>query len=509
MIQKDMTIEDIQNLIFGDENRVLELKKSTGELKDGMKSACAFLNTDGGWVIFGITPTSLKIVGQQVTDNTRKEIGQEIAKLYPAIDLKPIYVPAPDKDDFYVIAIHLNAWPRGTAPYTYDNRPYYRLESITKVMPREMFEARIRESQPHLYAWERQQADGINIEDLDESLIAGAVRGGVKGGRLSSSALSETTENILSKFQLLNEGKPNNAAVALFAKETGWYTQLELRMARFKGNGKNEFGDNQSLKGNIFKLFDAGMAFFFKHLNLSGKITGTRRQEELEIPYVALREALTNALCHRTYDDLGPSVGIAIYDDRVEITNPGRFPAHLTAETIKQPHDSHPRNPLIANVLYLSTYLEKWGSGVARIIEACKEQGVPEPTYEDRGGFIHIVFKRKSYIQANKTDNDTQDYENGRQKSENVDRKSRQKSEKVDRKSRQKNENVDRKGGQKTREAIFDLITANSKITSAQIAEILGIHRSGVARHLKKLQEEGLIKREGPDNGGQWIVIKN
>ena len=109
MIQKDMTIEDIQNLIFGDENRVLELKKSTGELKDGMKSACAFLNTDGGWVIFGITPTSLKIVGQQVTDNTRKEIGQEIAKLYPAIDLKPIYVPVPDKDDFYVIAIHLNA----------------------------------------------------------------------------------------------------------------------------------------------------------------------------------------------------------------------------------------------------------------------------------------------------------------------------------------------------------------------------------------------------------------
>ena len=72
MIQKDMTIKDIQDLIFGDEDRVLELKKSTGELKDGMKSACAFLNTDGGWVIFGITPTSLKIVGQQVTDNTRK-----------------------------------------------------------------------------------------------------------------------------------------------------------------------------------------------------------------------------------------------------------------------------------------------------------------------------------------------------------------------------------------------------------------------------------------------------
>ena len=94
-------------------------------------------------------------------------------------------------------------------------------------------------------------------------------------------ALSETTENILSKFQLLNQGKPNNAAVALFAKESGLYTQLELRMARFKGNGKNEFGDNQRVTGNFFKLFDAGMSFFFKHLNLSGKIVGTKREEEL------------------------------------------------------------------------------------------------------------------------------------------------------------------------------------------------------------------------------------
>lgn len=66
-----MTIEDIQKIISTDETRTLELKKTTGEMKDGMHSACAFLNTDGGWLIFGIAPMSLKIVGQQVTDNTR------------------------------------------------------------------------------------------------------------------------------------------------------------------------------------------------------------------------------------------------------------------------------------------------------------------------------------------------------------------------------------------------------------------------------------------------------
>ena len=76
-----MTIEEVKVIIQGDETRTLEMKKTTGELKDCMRSACAFLNTAGGWVFFGIAPTTLKILGQEVTDNTRKEIAREIAKL--------------------------------------------------------------------------------------------------------------------------------------------------------------------------------------------------------------------------------------------------------------------------------------------------------------------------------------------------------------------------------------------------------------------------------------------
>lgn len=68
-----MTIDDIKALIAADESRTLELKKTTGELKDGMHSACAFPNTDGGWLIFGVVPTGLKILGQQVTETTKRE----------------------------------------------------------------------------------------------------------------------------------------------------------------------------------------------------------------------------------------------------------------------------------------------------------------------------------------------------------------------------------------------------------------------------------------------------
>ena len=165
-------------------------------------------------------------------------------------------------------------------------------------------------------------------------------------------------------------------------------------MARFRGTDKNEFIDNQRVSGNFFELLDAGSAFFLKHLNMSGKIVGFRREESLEIPSEALREALTNALCHCQFekDNLTPS--IAIYDDRIEIENPGMLPPQITTETIKLPHNSYPYNPVMAEVLYRTTFLENWGTGAKRILDACKAYNVPEPIWSVDGGFVCVTFKR-------------------------------------------------------------------------------------------------------------------
>ena len=107
-----------------------------------------------------------------------------------------------------------------------------------------------------------------------------------------------------------------------------------------------------------------------------------------------MREALTNALCHRQLEKYNLTPSIAVYDDRVEIENPGRLPFDLTPETIKRAHASYPYNPLIAEVLFKSSFLESWGSGVGRMVDACRSQGVPEPEYEVAGGFVRIVFRR-------------------------------------------------------------------------------------------------------------------
>jgi hypothetical protein len=109
-----------------------------------------------------------------------------------------------------------------------------------------------------------------------------------------------------------------------------------------------------------------------------------------------LREALTNALCHRQFEKYNLTPGIAIYDDRVEIENPGRFPLGLTPDNIMRTHSSHPYNPMIADVLYMASFLESWGSGVGRMVDACRAQEVPEPVYEESDGFVKIVFRKKA-----------------------------------------------------------------------------------------------------------------
>ena len=462
-----MTINDIETLIHTDETRNLELKKTTGELKDGMKSACAFLNTDGGWLIFGIAPTTLKVVGQDVTENTRREIAQALTHLEPALDVEVNYVDLPNSNGKQVIVMHFDKWVWGKEPYTYHKCPYYRIESVTKEMPRDMFVERLKAARPHDFAWENQTAERVTLDDMDEERIRKAVRLGIAGGRINASAEGATVETLLGKLKLLNNGKPTNAAVMLFGKNTDDYPQLLLRMACFKGNDKNEFLDNKQEMGNFFDLLDAGTAFCFRNLRLAGKIVGMRREEQLEIPAEALREALINALCHREYDNPRASVSLAIYYDRIEIVNPGHFPAQLTPENIKLQHDSFPFNLKIAQVLYQTTYLESWGSGVRRMVKLCEAQHLAEPEYRLGNNTVTVIFRRNRDSQ-NDSQNDSQKSLNERQRK------------------------------------IVELMRGNRQITVAKIAKTLSLSAATIYREIKAINTLTELYWEGSPKTGQW-----
>ena len=488
-----MTIEEIKTIIARDENRVLELKKTTGELVKGMQTLCAFLNSDGGWLFFGITP-KLEVLGQNVTDSTQREIAHEMTKIEPAISLPIQIIDIPERPGFSVIGIHSDAAKFGDAPYTYDGRPYYKVESTTVLMPRSMFEERLRRSNPSRFAWESQTPDNLLIEDLDESRIKGAVAYGVEKGRMPASAVTENTWALLDKFAMIENGKIKNAAAALFIKRPTAYPQFLIRLARFRGVEKKEFIDNMRVKGNFFELLDAGMAFLFKHLSQSGVIKGLRREEQLEIPIEALREALTNALCHRLLDSPSGSVGISIFDDRVEIENTGHLPNELTTETIKLPHRSYPQNPIIADALYMTAFLESWGTGVSRMVDACKAVGLPEPEYGTDGAFVWITFKRPSRVANLDTSLDTS-LDTNINSNTNSDTNS---DTKYDLSDNQK-------------EVLAYCIIARS---SREILEHIGVtnHTKNRDRFVNYLVDEGYLERTIPDSPNspqQKYVVKN
>ena len=259
--------------------------------------------------------------------------------------------------------MHFDGWVWGERPHTFHGCPYYKVESTTKVMPQDMYDERIRAHQPQVYAWERLAADGVTLPDLDEKLVRNCIRRGIDGGRIPETALYEPIGDILSKWKLLKNGVPTNGAVLLFSNNIDEYPQFSLRMARFVGMNKNMFRDNQRAEGNLFQLLDAGVAFCFKHLSLSGRITNhsLEREEQLEIPYHALREALINALCHRHWERNNLTISLAIYDDRIEIASPGAFPPQITPENIKKPHESYPHNlKAVQSVLLMLVRHKVW-----------------------------------------------------------------------------------------------------------------------------------------------------
>lgn len=210
---------------------------------------------------------------------------------------------------------------------------------------------------------------------------------------------------------------------------------------------------------------------------MHGKIVGLVRDEYLEVPAEALREAVLNALCHRQYERYNLTIGIAIYDDRIEIENPGILPPQITPENIRQPHISYPYNPLIANVLYSTTYIENWGSGVKRIMEACQKRGVTAPTWSINGGFIVVTFMRpiKGDNQSD-TQDGTQGGTQGGTQEENLDK------------------------------WIENQIRENPQITTEELAKMSKKGLRTIKRHIAKMPH---VQYVGSGYSGHWEVDAN
>ena len=401
-----MTLDELKQLIAKDEGETVEVKETTGQRGDACETLCAFLNKDGGTVVFGVTKKG-KLTGQLMADTTKRDLFEVFQKFEPAADIEVSYVPVDDTHT--AIVCHVDGGNR--KPYIYGGKPFKRVQSSTTVMSQEEYERMLLARGGFRSEWENQPNPELSLDDLNLDVIRDTARKAVRVGRLDESVDTENAASLLDHFKLRKNGTLLNGAAVLFGKaERIDYPQLEIKMGWFKGTDNRVFLDNSHVQGNVFKLMDAAMAFCFKHLNLAAWTNGKiERDEELEIPADALREALVNAFAHRSYENRRQTIYLAIYDNRVEIKNPGSFPPDFNLTRLFSPPIQHsePRNEKIARVLYLRKSIETWGRGLTRIANECARVGLPVPVVKEEYGCVTTVFRRPNWTGDNTPDQRT------------------------------------------------------------------------------------------------------
>jgi predicted HTH transcriptional regulator len=147
---------------------------------------------------------------------------------------------------------------------------------------------------------------------------------------------------------------------------------------------------------NVFDLVNQAVDFVMSKLNrtVGTRALGPQAPVEYDIPQEVGAEGIVNAVAHRDYFS-NASVEVQLFPDRLEIWNPGVLPSSLSMASLRKAHASQPRNPLIAEPLFLTKYIEKAGTGTVEMTERCRIMGTRIPDFRMEDGFFILTIWRK------------------------------------------------------------------------------------------------------------------
>lgn len=368
-------------------NETLEFKKSTSEWKEVTKTVSAFSNTKGGIILIGISDAGgIKgiDIGKRSIDDLANKIKENTdPKVFPSITTEKI-------DGKDIVAIEVKE-SRSKPVFAFD-RVYKRVGGSTVRASSE--EIRRLALEGKKVYWDKQVCEEASLDDIDEEKVKWFLRK-ARMERNFDVDPGVSVKEALERLNLIKNEKLTNAAVLLFGKNPQkFFTQSEVRCARFKGTKPlKPFIDMKVFRGDIINQVDKALNFVLEHIPMAAWVVPGRveREEKYAYPPDAVREAIINAICHRDYGS--PSnVQVRVFDDRIETWNPGRLPEGWTVDTLKRKHESKPFNPLIASQFFLIRFIEKWGTGINDMMAECIEWGLPEPEFEFTGTSLIVTF---------------------------------------------------------------------------------------------------------------------
>jgi ATP-dependent DNA helicase RecG len=398
------------------ENEMLDFKRTWH--KGVLETIAAFANTRGGRVLIGVEDDG-RVIGFAATDQDFQKIVNEIVtvlSLHPSLTWL-------EMDTKHVLEIRV---PNAGVLIACQGRYFTRVGNTNRDMTPHQVAQRSLELSGHTW-------DGLPV-GTDSDLDANAIQRFVRQAQLRLPAMQEgdPPERILDNLGLRRDGRPTRAAILLFGLEPKrFFANTHVHMGRFletSNTGRNSVStgrpvgqqilDDRMIEGNLFemieRIFQSLRLYQHTRLGANGRITrqaptlhavvGTpdeltmlemlQRREDWEYPLEALREAVLNALMHREYSDSN-EIQIRVFEDRLEVHNPGTLPEDLTTDDLRRVgHPSRLRNPLIAQTLFYAGLIERWGTGTTRMIEQCREAGMPEPEFFAERLSFRVIFRK-------------------------------------------------------------------------------------------------------------------
>ncbi|MCL2248812.1 MAG: putative DNA binding domain-containing protein [Oscillospiraceae bacterium] len=444
-------IKDFDVILSKGEGYSVEFKETAD--KSIPNEVCAFANASGGRIFIGVTDKG-DVVGTDVSNEARSRLQDSINKIEPQLNVD--------------LAIHGKVIeitvPEGSSkPYSCPNGFYLRSGPNSQKLNRSnLIEFFKREE--HIHYDQIVRKDLPLSEKFNDKAYSAYIR---------TANISEVLDR---DNLLINMGCADyygdtlcfTNAGALFFRindEDVKFRHAGIVCGLYKGIDKAYVIDAKEFNGDIISNIEEAITYLKRHLNLSYKIETTRRENILELPEKALREAVINAACHRLYYEKGARISVEIYDDRVEVTSPGGVCKGITAKNFGK--ISIARNSVVASMLCRIGYIEQMGTGIERMRGAAKEADVAAPEFE-LDDFFKVTFKRSRHSNVLSTvTSDRQAIGSDRRAIENVDRTS----------------------------LIMKYLAEYSSGTSADFAELLNLSPQRVRVILLDLAQRGLIEK--------------
>jgi ATP-dependent DNA helicase RecG len=373
----------IKELLTKDEGKTLEFKENSRSKGNIIRTIVAFANTAGGALVIGVRDKTREVIGVPGPLMEEEKISNMIADgIRPAL-IPDIQIISWRDRELVVLSIPHTVGPFYIETEGPEKGVYIRLGSTNRRAGPEMIEQIRRLARNTCF--DELPCTEINSEAID---FRAASEFFSKMSRQLTSPRMKTL-GLLKDFR--GREVPTQGAVLLFGKtRLNLFPDAVIRCARFRGRDTARFIDQTEIDEYLPGAIDRAISFIERHTIHSIEIGRVQRRDIPQYPTEAIREAVINAIVHCDYSISGMEIKIGIFDDRIEITNPGILPFGLTIDAAMA-GVSRLRNRVIGRVFRELKLIEQWGSGINRILTACREAGLNPPRFEELGTSFRVT----------------------------------------------------------------------------------------------------------------------